>query len=166
MANVSEQKKEEEDESLQVKHQKYHVLIELKIQDLHFRLKTLIDTGSDLNMLNKHVIPVSLWEKTQAMVVGLGNIPNDISFQIPEAILCFQDYCLKLKFLLADIPVACILGTPFLAAVSPHGSTMVTPEKPGYFITIPSPQGRVTIKLTFCIYPKDLRCCPTKPQKE
>jgi hypothetical protein len=55
-------------------------------------------------MLNKHVIPVSLWEKTQAMVVGLGNIPNDISFQIPEAVLCFQDFCLKLKFLLADIP--------------------------------------------------------------
>lgn len=52
MANVSEQKKEEKDESLQVKHQKYHVLIELKIEDLHFRLKTLIDTRSDLNMPN------------------------------------------------------------------------------------------------------------------
>jgi len=111
-------------------------LIELKIQDLHFKLKTLIDTGSDLNMLNKHVIPVSLWEKTQAMVVGLGNIPNDISFQVLEAVLCFQDFYLKMKFLLADIPVACIIDTPFLAAVSPHGSTMLTPEKPGYFITI------------------------------
>lgn len=88
------------------------------------------------------------------MVVGLGNIPNDISFQIPEAILCFQDYCLNLKFLLADIPVACILGTPFFSTVSPHGFTMVTPENPGYFITVPSPQGRVTIKLPFVSTPR------------
>jgi hypothetical protein len=78
----------------------------------------LIDTGSDLNLLHKDIIHVSLWQKTQAIVVGLGNIPNKISFQIPEAILCFQDYCLKLKFLLADIPIVCILGTPFLAVVS------------------------------------------------
>jgi hypothetical protein len=47
-------------------------LIRIKIQDLHFRLKTLIDTGSDLNLLNKHVIPVSLWEKTELTVTGLG----------------------------------------------------------------------------------------------
>jgi hypothetical protein len=126
-------------------------LIELKIQDLHFRLKTLIDTGSDLNMLNKHVIPVSLWEKTQATVTGLGNIPNNISFQIPEAVLCFEDFCLKMKFLLAEIPVACILGTPFLAAVSPHGSTMVAPDKPGYFITLP--EGK-KIKLPFVSTPR------------
>jgi hypothetical protein len=85
------------------------------------------------------------------MVVGLGNIPNDISFQVPEAVLCFQDCCLKMKFLLADIPVACILGTPFLAAVSPHGSTMVTPENPGYFITI---QGSKIIKLPFVSTPR------------
>ena len=93
-------------------------------------------------------------KKTQAMVVGLGNIPNDISFQIPEAILCFQEYCLMMKFLLAEIPLACILGTPFLATVSPHGSTMVTPEKPGYFITIPSPQGKVIVKLPFVSTPR------------
>jgi hypothetical protein len=58
--------------------------------------------------------------KGQALVVGLGNIPNEISFQIPEVVLCFESYCLTMKFLLADIPIACILGTPFLAAVSPQ----------------------------------------------
>ena len=41
-------------------------------------------------MLHKDIIPVSLWQKTQALVVGLGNIPNEISFQISEAVLCFQ----------------------------------------------------------------------------
>jgi hypothetical protein len=151
---TSGQEKGNQEQNLQIEHQKFHILIDLKIQGMPFKLKTLIDTGSDLNMLHKDIIPVSLWQKTQALVVGLGNIPNDISFQIPEAILCFQDYCLKLKFLLADIPIACILGTPFLAAVAPHGSTMVTPDKPGYFISIPSPKGKVMIKLPFVSTPR------------
>jgi hypothetical protein len=110
-----------QEHNLQIEHQKFHILIDLKIQGMPFRLKTLIDTWSDLNMLHKDIIPVSLWQKNQALVVGLGNIPNDISFQIPEVVLFFQDYCLKMKFFLADIPIACILGTPFLAAVAPHG---------------------------------------------
>lgn len=117
-------------------------------------MKTLIDTRSDLNLLHKEIILVSLWQKTQVIAVGLGNIPNEISFQIPEAILCFQDYCLKLKFFLADIPIACILGTPFLANVSPHGCTMVTKDNPGYFISIPSQKGKVIIKLPFVFTPR------------
>ena len=112
-------------------------------------MKTLIDIGSDLNLLHKEIIPVSLWQKTQVIVVGLGNIPNEISFQIPEAILCFQDYCLKLKFFLVDIPIACILGTPFLVVVSPHGSTMVTKDRLGYFISVPSLKGKDVIRLPF-----------------
>lgn len=80
-------------------------------------------------MPNKHVIPVSIWEKTQVAVTGLGNIINNISFQIHESTVCFDKFCLKMKFLIAEIPIACILGTPFLAAVSPHGSTMITPDK-------------------------------------
>jgi len=123
----SEEEKEEEKkkfkDTCRLQHQQYHVLTELKIQDLHFRLKTLIDTGSDLNMLNKHVIPVSLWEKIELTVTGLGIVLNTISFYIPEATLCFQQFCLKMKFFLAEIPVACVLGTPFLAVISPHGST-------------------------------------------
>jgi hypothetical protein len=105
----------------------------------------LIDTGSDLNLLNKHVIPVSLWEKTELTVTGLGNILNTISFFIPEAILCFQKFCLKMKFFLAEIPVACVLGTPFLAAVSPHGSTKITPDQEGYFITFQKAKSKASI---------------------
>jgi hypothetical protein len=105
-------------------------------------------------MLHKDIIHVSLWKKAEALVVGLGNIPNEISFQIPEVVLCFKDYCLTMKFLLADIPIACILGTPFLATVSPHGSTMVTKDRPGYFISIPSQKGKAVIKLPFVSTPR------------
>jgi hypothetical protein len=44
------------------------------------------------------------------------------------------------------------LGTPFLAAVSPHGSTKISPEQEGYFITI-SRQGKM-IKLPFISTPQ------------
>jgi hypothetical protein len=119
------EKKEEEkqEEECKLKHQQYHVMVDLQIQDLNFRLKTLIDTGSDLNLLNKHVIPVAYWEKTELQVSGLGNILTNISFFVPKATLCFGSYCLNLKFFLAEIPIACVLGTPFLAVVSPHGTT-------------------------------------------
>lgn len=121
-----------------------------------FHLKTLLDTVSDLNLLNKEIILVNFWQKTQASAVGLGNIPTEISFQIPEATLCFKQYCLHLKFLLADIPTACILGTPFLAAIEPHGSTMLANNRPGYFISIPSvsKDKKVTINLPFVSVPR------------
>jgi len=145
---------QKKDQVLQISHQKYHVLINLQIQGMPFQLKTLIDTGSDLNLLHKNIIPVKFWQKSQASVVGIGNIPTKIFFQIPEASLCFKYYCLKLKFFLTDIPIAFILGTLFLAAVSPHGSTMVTKDKPGYFISIPSGQKKIIVKLPFVSTPR------------
>jgi hypothetical protein len=149
----TEQKKEK---VLQIQHKKFHVLMDLKIQGIPFQLKTLLDIGSDLNLLNKQIIPVNFWQKTQASVVGLGNIPTEISFQISEATLCFKQYCLHLKFLLVDIPIACILGIPFFAAIEPHGSTMLENNRPGYFISIPSfsKNKKVTINLPFVSAPR------------
>jgi hypothetical protein len=43
-----------------------------------------------------------------------------------------------MKFLLADLPVDCVLGTPFLAVVKPHGSTRTSLGHPAYYLTIPS----------------------------
>lgn len=121
-----EREEEKDKDKFPIKHQSYLVLSIVKIQDLHFKLKTLLDTDSDLNLLNKNVISVSLWEKTDLTVTGLGNILNNISFYIPHATVCFEHFCLNVKFFLAEIPVACILGTPFLAVVSPHGSTQIS----------------------------------------
>jgi hypothetical protein len=92
-----EQEGKNEDNILSVYHQKFHVLLNIKIQDKLFRLKTLLDTGSDLNLLNKDIIPVQFWHKTKISAVGLGNIPTEISYEIPEATLCFRHHCLSLK---------------------------------------------------------------------
>jgi len=51
----------------------------------------LLDTGYDLNLLNKDIIPLAFWQKYQASVVGLKNIPTKISFQVPEAIFSFKE---------------------------------------------------------------------------
>jgi len=97
------------------------------------------------------VIPVAYWNKTDLNIAGLGNVLTNISYFIPKARLCFNSYCLDLKFFIADIPIACILGTPFFAAVSPHGSTQISPEQSRYFITL----GKETIvKLPFISIPK------------
>jgi hypothetical protein len=117
-------------------HQPYHVSLTFRIQDLHFKLKTLLDTGSDLNLLNKNVIPVAYWQKTSLNVSGLGNVLTNISHCVPKATLCLEIFCMDIKFYLAEIPSACILGTPFLCSVSPHGSTQITPTQAGYFITV------------------------------
>jgi hypothetical protein len=151
---ILKSKKEEEDQKEQeckYKHQQYHILLKLKIQDLHFKLKTLIDTGSDLNLLNKTVIPVAYWEKTDLKVSGLGNIPTTISYCIPKTIIQFNSHALIAKFYLAEIPVACILGTPFLSMVSPHGSTTISTGQAGYFITLPQKQ---VLKLPFISQPQ------------
>ena len=72
--------------------------MDIMIKGKRFRLKTLLDTGSDLNLLNKEIILVQFWHKTQQSAISLGNQPSQLLYEIPEATLCFQHYCLSLKF--------------------------------------------------------------------
>jgi hypothetical protein len=55
-----------------------------------------------------------------------------------KALIWFDQCSLGMKFLLADLPVDCVLGTPFLAVVEPHGSARTSLGHPTYFLTIPS----------------------------
>jgi len=49
----------------------------------------------------------------------------------------FEEYALGMKFLISDLPVEYILGTPFLSIIEPHGSCRCFSGEPGYFITLP-----------------------------
>jgi hypothetical protein len=49
----------------------------------------------------------------------------------------FEEYALGMKFLISDLPVEYILGTPFLSIIEPHGSCRCFLGEPGYFITLP-----------------------------
>ena len=49
---------------------------------------------------------------------------------------------------MGDAPVDCILGTPFLSLVQPHGSCTIN-NQPGYFITIPTVMGKLPKVIQF-----------------
>jgi predicted site-specific integrase-resolvase len=72
----SEQREDHKEQILQVEHQKYHVLIDLKIQGIPFKLKTLIDTGSDLNMLHKGHYSCIFMAKDSSLSCWIGKYPK------------------------------------------------------------------------------------------
>lgn len=57
-----------------VKYQKYYIKIQLEINQETFFLTALIDTGSDLNLLNKDLILVKYWLPSFGSATGLGNV--------------------------------------------------------------------------------------------
>ena len=66
--------------------------------------------------------------------MGLGT--KQLKFEVSKAAVCFDSKCVNLSFAVSDIPVDCILGNIFLAAVEPHGSFRFPNKSAGYFITI------------------------------
>jgi hypothetical protein len=123
---------------LPVRFQKYHIQIKIEINYEVFCLKALLDTGSDMNLLDKDLIPHKYWFPSRFSAIGIGNISTNMDFEIPKGNILIDDYALGMKFLLSDLPVDCILGTPFLSTVEPHGSAKTTEGNPGYFITMPT----------------------------
>jgi len=85
-----------------------------------FSLTALLDSSADVKILNTKVIPAKYWISIERKVVVLGN--QSLRYAVPKASICFDEHCIKLKFVVADIPVDCILGNIFLATFEPHGS--------------------------------------------
>ena len=123
---------------LAIQHQKPLVTIHLKVQDRVFKLKSIIELGADVNMLHKDFIPTKYWRKTSHAITGVGNTLISLGYEVPKTTLCFEHHCLDMKFFLSEIPVACILGTPFLVAIEPYDSTRTPEGKHAYFITLPN----------------------------
>jgi hypothetical protein len=113
-------------------------------------LKALIDSGSDFNILNKDSIPSCYWLKNNNATIGLGNQTLKMEYEVERVKLCFGPYYLNMKFSLAKIPVPCLLGTPLLVVVEPHGYEKLPNGKFGFFITI----ARIKIVLPFVSVPK------------
>ena len=58
-----------------------------------------------------------------------------VNFEFPKAILCLNQYKLNVRFLLMKLNQLCILGTPFLKIVEPHG-VCTYQGKTNYYMTI------------------------------
>lgn len=119
-----------------ITYQQHHVKVKICIQGQIFFMTALLDSGADINILNIRNIPAEYWVSAEREVVGLGN--KKLKYEIPRASLCFDTHCVYMKFAIADIPVDCILGNVFLAAVEPHGSARIKGSKAGYFISVPT----------------------------
>jgi hypothetical protein len=122
---------------LPIKYQKYYIKIQLEIYQEIFSLTSLIDTGSDINLLDKNKIPAKYWAPSFGSAIGLGNKDTDFQYEVSKGILLLEDYGLGMRFHISDLPVDCILGSPFLSAVEPHGSCLCSKDQSGYFITMP-----------------------------
>ena len=93
---------------LTIQHQKYHILTKIKMKGQSFKLKDLIDFGSNLNIVNKEIIPSIYEVHTNHFSIGKGNKLMQMDYEVPKATLCFDHYCLDMKFLLAYIRVGFI----------------------------------------------------------
>jgi hypothetical protein len=125
---------------LPVSYQKYYVQIKVEICNEVFLLTALIDTGSDINMFHTGKIPAKYWTPSFGAATGLGNKDTSFKYEISRANILINEYSLGMRFHISDLPIDCILGTPFLSAVFPHGSCL-TNGISGYFITMPSIHG-------------------------
>jgi hypothetical protein len=133
-----------------IQHQHYYVMIKMNFQGQIFKLKELIDSGSYFNILNKDYIPSCYWLENSNASIVVGKQTLNMEYEFERVKLCFGPYCLNVNFSLANIPVPCLLGTPLLDVVEPHGSKKLANGKSGYFITIE----RRKIVLPFVSVPK------------
>jgi hypothetical protein len=99
---------------LPISYQKYYVKVQIEICYEVFTLTALIDTGSDINLLHKDKIPAKYWGPSFGCVTGLGNQDVAFKYEVPRANILLKDYSIGMRFHIADSPVDCILGTPFL----------------------------------------------------
>jgi len=137
---------------LTISYQQHHVLVNICIKGKMFEMVALIDSREDIKILNMKIILAKYWVSTEREVVGLGN--KKLRYEVPKASVCSDSHCVYLKFVVANIPVDCILGNIFLAAVEPHGSLGLKGGKPGYFISIPTSKGiRKKIELPYISNP-------------
>ena len=123
-----------------ITYQQHHVKVKICIQGQIFFMTALLDSGADINILNIRNVPAKYWVSAEREVVGLGN--KKLKYEIPRSSLCFDTHCVYMKFAIADIPVDCILGNVFLAAVEAHGLARLKGSRAGYFISVPTSKGR------------------------
>jgi hypothetical protein len=62
-------------------------------------------------------IPAKYWGPSFGCVTGLGNHDVDFKYEVTRANVLLDEYSIGMRFHIADAPVDCILGTPFLSMV-------------------------------------------------
>ena len=104
-----------------VQKQRWYTKITLKINpDFQSTFIALIDSGADLNCIQKGLIPTVYFVKTSQRLSTASNDPLKVQYKIPQGHICKDDICIKTSFLLVkNISHQIVLGTHFLTQLYP-----------------------------------------------
>ena len=97
--------------------QKWHIKVKLFIKPgFSKEFVALVDSGADINCVEKGLIPTVYFKKTLQGVVSANTQPLQIDYKISNVHICNKNICFKTSLLLVkDMNKEIILGTPFLA---------------------------------------------------
>jgi hypothetical protein len=87
---------------LPISYQKYYVTLKIEICNEVFSLTTLIDTGSDVNLLHKDLIPAKYWAPSFGAATGLGNKDTSFKYEVPRGNILLEDYALGMRFHISE----------------------------------------------------------------
>ncbi|GAV89547.1 Peptidase_A3 domain-containing protein, partial [Cephalotus follicularis] len=104
-----------------ITYQKWHVNITITIQD-SFKLQTiaLIDSGAQMNCIQKGLIPTKYFEKTKQKLSTANGENLRVNFKVTDVHICNEGICIKQSFIVVkDLDIGIILGQPFLEIIKP-----------------------------------------------
>ena len=104
-----------------VQKQRWYTKLTLKINpDYQEAFIALIDSGADLNCIQKGLISTVYFVKTSQRRSTANNDPLKVQYKIPQGHICKNGICIKTSFLLVkNISHQIVLGTPFLTQLYP-----------------------------------------------
>ena len=99
-----------------VQKERWYTKITLKINpDYQSTFIALIDSGADLNCIQKGLISTVYFVKTSQRLSTTSNDPLKVQYKIPQGHICKNGICIKTSFLLVkNISHQIVLGIPFL----------------------------------------------------
>ena len=81
---------------------RYTVPLTIKTKDFYFTIPVLMDSGSDINMLNINRIPAKYWTVTSKRLHTIGADPL-VNVEVPKANVFLNQYRLDVRFMLIKL---------------------------------------------------------------
>ena len=96
--------------------QKWHSKVRIVIsKDIEFEVIALIDSGADLNCIQKGIIPSKYFKKTRERLTSASGGKMQIQFKVPKAHVCQDNTCFRTTFVIVkNMTDRVILGNLFM----------------------------------------------------
>ena len=99
---------------------KWHTKVKIIIEKYEIEVIVLVDTGADLNCIQKGLIPTKYFEKSTERLNSANGSQMIIKYEINNAHVCKDKVCFKTSFVLVkNLNDKVILGLPFIHLLYP-----------------------------------------------